>query len=67
MSRGGTRIYLGRLPRDVREKDLERFVRGYGRIREISIKVGYGFVVSLVCNSFESFATSCVSTRMNGQ
>lgn len=46
MSRGGTRVYFGRLPRDTRERDLERFVRGFGRIREVSIKLGYGFVVS---------------------
>lgn len=44
MSRGGTRVYFGRLPRDTRERDLERFVRGFGRIREVSIKLGYGFV-----------------------
>lgn len=44
--RGGTRVYFGRLPRDTRERDLERFVRGFGRIREVSIKLGYGFVVS---------------------
>lgn len=46
MSRGGTRVYFGRLPRDIRERDLERFVRGFGRVREVSIKLGYGFVVS---------------------
>lgn len=44
MSRGGTRVYFGRLPRDTRERDLERFVRGFGRVREVSIKLGYGFV-----------------------
>ena len=48
MSRGsgGTRVYFGRLPRDTRERDLEKFVRGFGRVREVSIKLGYGFVVS---------------------
>ncbi|KXJ12275.1 serine/arginine-rich splicing factor 5 [Exaiptasia diaphana] len=44
MSRGGTRVYFGRLPRDCRERDLEKFIRGYGHYREISIKLGYGFV-----------------------
>lgn len=47
MSRG-TRVYLGRLPRDTRERDVEKFIRGYGQYREISIKLGYGFVVSSV-------------------
>ncbi|CAH3152676.1 unnamed protein product [Porites lobata] len=44
MSRGGTRVYFGKIPRDTRERDLERFVRGFGRVREVSIKAGYGFV-----------------------
>ncbi len=43
---GGTRVYIGGLPYGVREKDLERFFKGYGRIRDILIKNGYGFVVS---------------------
>lgn len=38
------RVYVGGLPYDVRERDLERFFKGYGRITEILIKKGYGFV-----------------------
>jgi hypothetical protein len=30
----------------VRERDVERFFRGFGRIREILLKNGYGFIVS---------------------
>ena len=41
------RIYIGRLSYDVRERDLERFVKKYGRIREIMMKNGYAFVVSI--------------------
>ncbi|XP_076317182.1 serine/arginine-rich splicing factor 4-like isoform X4 [Tachypleus tridentatus] len=40
----GTRVYIGRLSHDCRERDLERFFKGYGRIREILIKNGFGFV-----------------------
>ncbi|XP_046387817.1 serine-arginine protein 55 isoform X12 [Ischnura elegans] len=40
----GTRVYIGGLPYGVREKDLERFFKGYGRIRDVLIKNGYGFV-----------------------
>jgi len=50
MSRG-TRVYLGRLPRDTRERDVEKFIRGYGQYREISIKLGYGFVVSSIVHA----------------
>lgn len=42
----GSRIYIGRLPYGVRERDIERFCRGFGRIREILLKNGYGFIVS---------------------
>lgn len=41
----GSRVYVGGLPYGVRERDLERFFKGYGRTREILIKNGYGFVV----------------------
>lgn len=48
----GSRVYVGGLPYGVRERDLERFFKGYGRTRDILIKNGYGFVVSnfkLIC------------------
>lgn len=44
----GSRVYVGGLPYGVRERDLERFFKGYGRTREILIKNGYGFVVRVV-------------------
>ncbi|XP_013786056.1 serine/arginine-rich splicing factor 4-like [Limulus polyphemus] len=40
----GTRVYIGRLNYDCRERDLEKFFKGYGRIREVLIKNGFGFV-----------------------
>lgn len=43
----GSRVYVGGLPYGVRERDLERFFKGYGRTRDILIKNGYGFVVSM--------------------
>lgn len=39
-----SRIYVGGLPFGVREKDLERFFKGFGRTRDILLKNGYGFV-----------------------
>lgn len=39
-----SRVYVGGLPYGVRERDLERFFKGYGRTREIFIKNGYAFV-----------------------
>ena len=43
----GTRVYVGRLSYRVRERDVEKFFKGYGRVREILLKNGYGFVVSI--------------------
>ena len=38
-----TRVYVGGLSYRAREKDLERFFRKYGRLREISLKNGFAF------------------------
>ncbi|XP_066479563.1 serine/arginine-rich splicing factor 6 [Tiliqua scincoides] len=38
------RVYIGRLSYHVREKDLQRFFSGYGRLLEVDLKNGYGFV-----------------------
>ncbi|CAG8480273.1 12288_t:CDS:10 [Ambispora gerdemannii] len=40
----GTRVYIGRLARDARERDVEKLFRGYGSIREIKLMNGFGFV-----------------------
>ena len=39
-----TRVYVGGLSHRTREKDIERFFRKFGRIREISLKVSYWFL-----------------------
>lgn len=38
------RVYLGNIPDDTRDRDVERFLKGYGRLREVALKNGYGFV-----------------------
>ena len=38
---------MGRLPSNVRESDIEQFFKGYGKLREILLKDGYGFIVSV--------------------
>jgi len=37
-------VFLGNLPQDCREVDIERFFNGYGRLRQVVLKRGYGFV-----------------------
>ncbi|XP_045075906.1 serine/arginine-rich splicing factor 6-like [Coregonus clupeaformis] len=38
------RLYVGRLSYHVREKDIQRFFSGYGKLLEVDLKNGYGFV-----------------------
>ncbi|XP_050305501.1 serine-arginine protein 55-like [Anthonomus grandis grandis] len=39
-----TRVFVGGLNHKVREKDLEKFFRHYGRTKEVAMKNGYAFV-----------------------
>ncbi|KAF8569552.1 hypothetical protein P879_03538 [Paragonimus westermani] len=39
-----SRIYIGHLPARCTERDIERFFKGYGRLRDVVLKNGYGFV-----------------------
>ena len=41
-----SRVYIGRLPSRATERDVEHFFRGFGRIRDVVLKNGFGFVVS---------------------
>jgi len=41
----GTRLYVGRVSNHCRERDIERFFKGYGRLRDVMMKNGYCFVV----------------------
>lgn len=44
MPRDSQRVFVGNLAPDVRPRDLEDFFKGYGRLGDISLKNGYGFV-----------------------
>jgi len=38
------RVYIGRLSPRAREHEVERFFHGYGKIRDVMLKNGFGFV-----------------------
>jgi arginine/serine-rich splicing factor 4/5/6 len=38
------RLYLGRLPPDTRSEDVSKFFDGYGRIVDVRVMTGFGFV-----------------------
>ena len=40
----GKRVFLGGLSNRATDSDVERFFKGFGRIRDINLKQGYGFV-----------------------
>ncbi|XP_043929929.1 serine/arginine-rich splicing factor 5-like isoform X2 [Protopterus annectens] len=40
----GCRVFIGRLNPAARERDVEKFFKGYGRLRDIDLKRGFGFV-----------------------
>ena len=44
MSSRSQRVYIGNIPLDTRDRDLEKFFKGHGRLRDVVIKNGYGFV-----------------------
>ncbi|XP_072531570.1 serine/arginine-rich splicing factor 4 isoform X1 [Salminus brasiliensis] len=39
-----SRVYIGKLSYRARERDVEKFFKGYGKILEVDLKNGYGFV-----------------------
>lgn len=49
-----SRVFIGHLSTHARERDVEKFFKGYGHIREINLKNGFGFVVS-VASPFGTF------------
>lgn len=43
-----SRVYVGRLPLRVKSYDLEEFASDFGRVRDVVIKTGFGFIVGLI-------------------
>lgn len=39
-----SRVYIGHLPSRATERDIEHFFKGFGRIRDVVLKNGFGFV-----------------------
>ena len=41
-----TRVFIGRLPHEIEEKQIHDFFRDFRSISNVTLKQGYGFVVS---------------------
>ena len=42
-----TKLYVGNLPDDAKEKDLRELFQSFGDVSEVAVLRGYGFVVSI--------------------
>ena len=42
----GSRIYVGKLPSDIREREIEKVFGKYGKLKEVALKGNYCFLVS---------------------
>ena len=40
----GTRVYLGRIPLDIKEREVEKFFKNYGTVKNVNIKTGFAFL-----------------------
>jgi len=41
-----TKVYIGRLPRELQQADLEDEFKKYGKFVRVDLRSGYGFIVS---------------------
>ena len=55
------RLYVGGIPSDCRERDIDKFFRKYGRISDVLMKNGYAFVVSSMNKHFDASKDGALS------
>lgn len=48
MSSKNPQVFVTRLPRDISEDELKKSFRKFGKIKEVTLKKGFGFVVSVL-------------------
>ena len=61
MDREEAQIYIGYLPNHARMSDVEEFFKGFGHIKSINLKPGYGFVVFEDRRDAEEAVRVCLS------
>ncbi len=55
MSKRNSQVYVSRFSRNTTEDDLNDNFKQYGKIREVSMKNGYAFIVKNLTNKFIIF------------
>ena len=48
MGRESASVFVGNLSDNARNEDVDRFFKGYGKLRDVSLKGGYGKLKKLV-------------------
>ncbi len=66
MSSKNAQIFVTKLPRSISQDELRKAFRKFGPIKEVTLKRGYGFVVSIVLFSKISVnrMLTCRNTRI---
>ncbi len=47
-----TKLYVGNLPDNAKDKDIRELFQSFGEVEEVALLRGYGFVVSTCTNEF---------------
>ena len=65
----GTRVFMGRVGRDVQEEDIYHFLRKYGRVNDVMIKANFAFIVGcrasccLILQEFDDYRDASDAIR----
>ncbi|XP_061407510.1 serine/arginine-rich splicing factor 5 isoform X2 [Lethenteron reissneri] len=62
-----SRVFIARLGPHVRTKDVEKFFKGYGKIRDIDIKAGFGFVEFDDCRDADDAVSDLNGRELNNE
>ena len=54
MGRESASVFVGNLSDNARNEDVDRFFKGYGKLRDVSLKGGYGKLKKLVQEIYRS-------------
>jgi len=60
-------VYVGNIPNDCREQDIESFFSGYGRIKQVMLKRGFAFAVFEEIRDAEDAVKELSGKKLRGE
>ena len=60
-------VFMGNLPQDCREVDVEMFFNGYGTLKQVVLKKGYGFIFFDEKKDAEDAVKELVGRKLRGE